>query len=1532
MAVLQLHLSLPTLASPELRQQASSLDDTRRPFFTHSEAITELNGIFLEAAAGPDPFVAASPSVLAWALILHTLWGAGVEDKEDRELQLLQNPVEDFDASSENSPLSHKSSFPPSVPRSTSLVPSEPGLYETVVEMIKPSMDEDVVRYLAGRAVDDCHVFEAISVLCDKMGNFSDPYDNDKTNTWIRIMFLGLLRSALDDLDYIPELVSALLSLLTPPRTSQVYKWKEIEKAIDDPRHYFISDAHLMAKVFEVSKSRFPYETLPYLKICRVLAASDVMDQHELPFVALAMRSMTCYTQKLPQDFNGYHTIREDENANYISLIQPLEMYSFEDHSQTVLYPRGHGKALAAVGPYTLPVGTLGSVVSESRPPVVMWYHSYSCLGYLGRWLELFLSDQVASTSDSPEEIALEIIGLIASLLESSLRASAERRSGIDSAEEARRILEMTSDDIDRNGDIISVVFGIFERELQTVSNPALGDRPLDLVLACLQFLQAAVKILPGRVWPFMARSSLLGLEGRGGTLAAILSSVEVPSGNYDFLVNSIQLFAALVNDAVSNAIARKCVVDNRTRKPNPNLAYSGIPSHVLTKVLHAFGQVLVEVYESSANWRFNDDLQRLEMNALLADIFDKIIYYGYGINNSNDLKDKATSVLSTLAPYLLDFFLANSSRDITFNPLLRVIFDGVATPQSTIYLKSRQFWVSQVQATLRLTDTLIRAGRLLGYSSSLETQLFKASPVLVRLYASEEEYKLPVVTVLESLIKDAGTEVDPPSLLGNLGALTTRNFGDCLAVFNRPLGDVTVEIRIWNLLSALVSNRQQWIAFVLLTGSSPRNKLKQKDSSTEAAKPDLYSMRSDPFLTVAVKMLANIEALEPRLAIAVLEFVAFAQEHWPWAVADFMQHPRFLPNLLTFMSRIEYASDSMISNCYTAKIASLVADIWAVYVHRDRQAGGDFVGSQKDAIMGSLPWLVENGTHAIGYNSSLHKNLDKNLANIYAGCKLVDFKRTPLRRLEFGQNFVYDIDIAGKLLSFDRAWQSPSNPAQGFEEEFRRANINLSKFEAQMVSISPGWQFNLTVLQQLLQSWKFLVSQLSPSLIADQEFQKMMVRIVVDCLNSNLRSDFAEAIFVSLMQTRAEFALEVLQQLRGKARLIQQRHKCKIISAAVQTVRAAGGSFTGALQACTLDYYRILLRVLFLTLQLIAAGESKEAQDAELKESETEKPSKAPNVLRLVQEILTTVVAQGFRGLTSYLHEEPTKGAPADFAILDALLRSCLIIKDIDRLYAPIVTQFGDGAARSAVTLFSYADKLTVDGDPVFGELSIRFLLQLSTIPIMAEQLAAEGMLSNISSSGLTNYFRRPKGSGPFDQPGRMFSIWANGILPICVNLLHAVGRSMAPEVSSFLNQFQSQLDRATTSFATKYVNPSASLRRTGPAPGSITLSMAAEASSLALISYILDTYRAAGASAGVDAHEIKELSWDGKQVREDIEELLGDREGLRARIVTADEIEVGLLKATPVEAGVGLLNKLEERIVKELREAMMCLRGGVE
>lgn len=456
-------------------------------------------------------------------------------------------------------------------------------------------------------------------------------------------------------------------------------------------------------------------------------------------------------------------------------------------------------------------------------------------------------------------------------------------------------------------------------------------------------------------------------------------------------------------------------------------------------------------------------------------------------------------------------------------------------------------------------------------------------------------------------------------------------------------------------------------------------------------------------------------------------------------------------------------------------------------------------------------------------------------------------------------------------------------------------------------------------ISQGLLHSWKFFAIEHCVDFMPDREVQKSMANVVKNCLVANCQNIPQESIFDRLQQVRVEFAMALLQRLVDIG--ARGAEVFSLLRVVWDTMRSRGATYEAALLDDDTEYFRSLLNVLFLALQFHVAGKNRSTPEAISKKPEIS--SDSPVVL----EIVKVVVAQGFRTLTTYLHDEPQNCSPKDFAILTAILQTALRVKDVDRLNEQIAYHCEDNdTARYATTLYSWSDQLTVEGDPVYGELSMLFLVELSTIPSMAEHLAVEGVLTKLSTYRLTNILRQPNGFGPFDQPPRLFAIWTNGILPLCLNLLYHVIRS-TPEVAAFLNQFEGQLNRASDNFANSHatVPSGSSVRR-------ISLSMASEAYSLALISFIIDKFRQAGPSAGVDPQHLRDLKWNRAQVKEDIEELLDRKHNLRARIAPTSEKELDLSKRSPDDLGSGAENKLEEKILKELNAAVMCMGGREE
>ncbi|KAJ5682477.1 hypothetical protein N7462_005642 [Penicillium macrosclerotiorum] len=1464
-------LNLPRAITSIINQQHSQKTSSgKTPYFLAKDTISQINEILLSACSRLNT---VRPAAFSWGLILHTLSEIAVNDKEIREMEQFRNAVDSFKSNTQNTGFSQS---------------SEPSVYEKLLEAAQtPHFTvENAVNELTSERLREL-AFEQIITVSTKSGLMS-AIDDGLTSQWIRLTFLDIIQAATMYLDYSPEILESVLAILSG--TSDGLSWAPASSlgSAHDPKSVFANDNTLMTKIFRIARSRFPYETVPFLKLCRALVSGDFINDDGLPDILEEMENMDTFTQIVPTSFQGYETIREDENADLVSLTRALPM--FESSSRNRLLEHETSSALIISGSSEIPTATVGQVISESKPAVIMWQHQYSFLSYLGSWLEEW-SESGAHSSGWDFETGTEIIGLLADLVANAKDVRTHSSPGAS----AKRILEMASDGLSRQGDIISVILDIFERNLQSIGSRADSLNGLDPIMACLLFIQEVLKVIPSRIWPFLSRSSFIGSDGKGGVMSAITSAMEIPAGEYPFLLSCVKLFEATVDDAASRAVLRKSPGSVAGKSTIASDWSAGIPSHVMRTILLNFTRVMAEIFNSNGNWRFNSPEQRFQINRILANSFDRILYYAYGVNDTVKLEAKISGVFSESAVYLLDMLRPKSTADLPFNPILRLVSDGLQTPP-TLHLRYLSLVEKQVTSTLDLCIKLVQAARLAEQPASLlEEQLFKATPVLVKLYALHDNYRLPVVKLLEILITTAAADPDnePPSLVGHLGAESSCLFLDVLSQLDKPITDKTLLLSVWDLLSTFVSKRQQWLAVFILTGASPRQTLKK------LSKTDSPGMRGVPFLRMALDRLSTIENEEPQVALALLEFVSRAQENWPWATPHLKNHSSFFNSIVNYVSKLQISSLSVTNQIFATRIAAVVADICAVYLHSAKESNDlSFVKT----LIPLVQWYAKDAVEVSAYNSSLHANLKKNFEMRYSGCKVVDFKRTPLENRTLGRDYYYDLTMGQKSLSYDFAWAGSRK--DGFLQEFERANINLSLVEAQV---------------SLLNSWKFFAIEHCADFMPDREIQKSMAVVAQNCLEANTRSVPPEAIFERIQQVRVDFAQALLQRL-----VEVQAHGAeafRLLDVVYRTLRSRHRTYEEALISDDTEHYRSLLNILFLALQFHLPGLNRTNPEA------LNKQTAISSDVNVVVEIVKTVVAQGFKSLTTYLHEQPEKCTPKDFAIIIAIFQTCLQVKNADRFYEHIAFQVEDNdIARHATTLFSWADQLAVAGDPIYGELSLSILVKMSTLPLLAEHLAVEAVLMKLSTCRLTNILRQPKGFGPFDPIPRLYTIWTTGILPLCLNLLYNVVRA-APEVAAFLNQFEGQLNRAAESFSTPHATASSV-----PSTQWISLSMASETYSLSLISFILNRFREAGPSAGLDSHSIQELRWDKNQVKEDIEDLLGRPAVLRTRIVATNEKEVEWSRQKPADSASGAETRLEEKVIAELKAAVACLGGEEE
>jgi nuclear pore complex protein Nup188 len=152
---------------------------------------------------------------------------------------------------------------------------------------------------------------------------------------------------------------------------------------------------------------------------------------------------------------------------------------------------------------------------------------------------------------------------------------------------------------------------------------------------------------------------------------------------------------------------------------------------------------------------------------------------------------------------------------------------------------------------------------------------------------------------------------------------------------------------------------------------------------------------------------------------------------------------------------------------------------------------------------------------------------------------------------------------------------------------------------------------------------------------------------VSADCLVSNRRSQGLEEIFQRLNQRRAELALILIQRLIESN--ADRKEMQGLLAIIWETIQNSDASFERALTARDAEYYRTLLKLLFLALRVHAANNDQ--VDLDFKASTRLKDSES--IIPIIVELLERIVANGIRDLAAFIHDKPTEANPEDIALV---------------------------------------------------------------------------------------------------------------------------------------------------------------------------------------------------------------------------------------------------------------------------------------
>ena len=333
---------------------------------------------------------------------------------------------------------------------------------------------------------------------------------------------------------------------------------------------------------------------------------------------------------------------------------------------------------------------------------------------------------------------------------------------------------------------------------------------------------------------------------------------------------------------------------------------------------------------------------------------------------------------------------------------------------------------------------------------------------------------------LLEAMVSASGTSAmppssltssvkssEPPSLLGHLGTECASTFAQELSKLDSPIHDMQLETKIWNFISAVVSNKQQGMSILLLRGETLLGGL-GGGNTTQTTK------RHGSILTTALDELSNTEMIDkqPERALAMLETVALSQNYWSLAMDDMGRHPKFLNAMVKYIETFSVDHLAVTTKSNKVAVVAYIAQILAMHIHTKRASSSRHEPGFIDRLTKSstLRFYLEHGVKITGYRPSLHGHLNKNFEDKWPGLGLMKLKKTKLRRKVYGTGYFYDLNLAGQVLGFDKFWESTgktstpgkSNSGNGYKGEVEQANLNLSLIDSQVVCSNKHYIYSL--------------------------------------------------------------------------------------------------------------------------------------------------------------------------------------------------------------------------------------------------------------------------------------------------------------------------------------------------------------------------------------------------------------------------------------------------------------------------------------
>ena len=852
--------TLSLLQPTAILEQLAEHPETRQGSYIYElQYITELHEII--AGFAKMSCVPASLGVLSWGLLLVEIRNLATEMRETAENRAMQKAVTLSPHEARRSSISSAGS-------------SHQSIFDDILREISPGPNgEDPADFLLTCAVQRSGVLDYISQIATPQQG-----ENRVISSTITEQLQDLVKQALPVLGYSSDLLSAQNAILTHGNH---------RKSVFDPSVIFIRDPLLMESIFEVAAARFPYEALPFLRLCKSLARACVFDLDNTQYISFRLRQLDSFTQLATQGFSSYHTIREDENANLVALDNAVGIFDFQQHN-LLTQNESHSTALNII-----PAQAVGEVISESTPPTIRWQHTFSGFALLGKWVELHregLLSNIISTFEDPDDVVAEVIRTLVALLENTCKQAKNLRNQRDAQRVCDGIMEEASALLQGDIDLIGCIFELSEHQLQAArgQTPSIASR--DLLAACVDFFTIYAEIHPTHVWPLIMRSSIFGMSGAKRNALTFIGGVELPVQTFKLLESCSRFFRIILNIALPLSIQGMDIPQSVQLKNLRLTASQRLNSSIISNCT----EVMLSALEAMGAWEFQDQMQKQWIFTEITQGFYVVIYYAFGTGEKYDGNAAAKTTFMPAASSLIQALQNPGLQGTGAGPLLHQITAAVVDPKFVDVLGAPAV---HTKSSIHLIGLLLQYSQMtVGSSPDFESKLISLLPVLVRASLSQPLQSHETNTLIHSILK-AIPPGSSSSILGHLGAASSISWIDALRhMYSQPQRSMNPSL-LWQTYSQLVTLDQQWLAIVLVTGKPPGRQ------QTEGEAPK-HQTQGEPCLQLALRTLSTPNTIGSTTLAGLLDFLLEAQRNWPSVSNLIIAQSKLFPELIAWVCK----------------------------------------------------------------------------------------------------------------------------------------------------------------------------------------------------------------------------------------------------------------------------------------------------------------------------------------------------------------------------------------------------------------------------------------------------------------------------------------------------------------------------------------------------------------------------------------------------------------------------------------------------